>query len=338
MQAMPDVSKLIPDASTQNININYQTPADFLKDVDTFPGNFSAATWFGLILINNAGTYTFQTNSMAGAHLWIDGEMIVDDGDAHEAQVKTGQMILTAGYHHLKADWYANEGEFKMIVSSSGPDTLDKPLPVEGYNILPMNPDSAPVEAPAVTPAETPPPVEERPAESPAAPGPPVVHAYDSKTGKAFSGPDTEGRYNKDKWEGATEDPFGFRKKARIWQEKKDEAKTKFNEFIKHHADDTEYINANKKASQVSKRTTDEVAFKDWKGTLPPLIYRDNHWLQKPKWEGDQHTGEEVPGRQYFYRKPPPAKSSSFPEPEKVPIFIDKLPTLAPLPDPDAPQ
>jgi len=46
------------------------------------------------------------------------------------------------------------------------------------------------------------------------------------------------------------------------------------------------------------------------------------------KWEGDQHTGEEVPGRQYVYRQPPPAKYSVFPEPEKVPILIDKLPTL----------
>ena len=47
--------------------------------------------------------------------------------------------------------------------------------------------------------------------------GPPWnVQAYDASTGKVFSGPDTAGQYNKDKWEGPTEDPFGFRQKARV--------------------------------------------------------------------------------------------------------------------------
>jgi len=111
--------------------------------------------------------------------------------------------------------------------------------------------------------------------------GPPLVHAYDSKTGKVFSGPDTEGRYNKDKWEGATEDPFGFRKKARIWQEQQDQAKADFDGFVRQH-ESKEYVDAAKKALQVSQRKTDEIAFHGWKGRLPPLIYRDNHWLKKP--------------------------------------------------------
>ena len=55
----------------------------------------------------------------------------------------------------------------------------------------------------------------------------------------------------------------------------------------------------------------------------------------RSKWEGDEHTGEEVEGRDYVYRVPPPAKYSSFPEPEKVPILLGKLPTLAPVPKAD---
>jgi hypothetical protein len=55
------------------------------------------------------------------------------------------------------------------------------------------------------------------------------------------------------------------------------------------------------------------------------------------KWHGDEHTGEEVPGRHYYYRIPPPAKESSFPEPEKVPIILGKLPTLKPLAPPEQP-
>ena len=107
------------------------------------------------------------------------------------------------------------------------------------------------------------------------------MHTYDVETGKVFSGPDTDGRYNKERWEGPTEDPFGFRKKARIFKEKQDESKAKFQEWIKEH-DDAEYINAAKNAADVAQRKDDEIAQHAWRGKLPPLIYRDNHWRKKP--------------------------------------------------------
>ena len=52
-------------------------------------------------------------------------------------------------------------------------------------------------------------------------PTPPyIVQNYDPKTGKVFSGPDTTGhRYFNETWEGPTEDPFGFRRRYRLWME-----------------------------------------------------------------------------------------------------------------------
>jgi hypothetical protein len=276
MQTMPDVTNRNPDAFTKNININFENPAAFAKDVgsNTFPGTFVAATWFGLILIDESGTYTFQTDSMAGSHLWVDGELVIDDGaQPHEAQIKTGTIALSSGYHHVKADWFGNEGQIRMVVSYYGPDTSGETKLLHGYNILPLNP----------LPAEAHPPAETSQSSSPArvpAEGSSVVHAYNSETGKAFSGPDAEGRYNKDKWEGPTEDPFGFRKKARIWQQQQDAENKKFDEFIKQH-ENAEYIDAAKRAIEVAKRRSNKVMKGDWQGKLPPLIYRDNHWFKK---------------------------------------------------------
>ncbi len=276
MQTMPDVTNRNPNAFTKNININFEDPAAFAKDVggNTFPGTFVAATWFGLILIDQPGTYTFQTDSMAGSHLWVDGEMVIDDGaQPHDAQIKTGTIALSSGYHHVKADWFGNEGQIRMVVSYFGPDTSGETKLLNGYNILPLNPLPAEAHPPAETSQSS------SPAEAPAE-GPPVVHANNSETGKSFSGPDTEGRYNKDKWEGPTEDPFGFRKKARIWQQQQDAEKKKFDEFIKQH-EDAEYIDAAKRAIEVAKRKSNKVIEGDWQGKLPPLIYRDNHWFKK---------------------------------------------------------
>ena len=64
--------------------------------------------------------------------------------------------------------------------------------------------------------------------------GPPWrVQHYDAETGKTFSAPDTDARYAKDKWEGPTEDPFGFREKARIALEKQAEKNKAFDEWHK---------------------------------------------------------------------------------------------------------
>lgn len=61
--------------------------------------------------------------------------------------------------------------------------------------------------------------------------GPPwEVQHFDSASGKTFSAPDTDGRYAKDKWEGPTEDPFGFRQKARIALEKQAQTNQAFDE------------------------------------------------------------------------------------------------------------
>ena len=41
---------------------------------------------------------------------------------------------------------------------------------------------------------------------------------------------------------------------------------------------------------------------------LPPLVYSQNHWLKRAKWDGDIHDGEEKPGLEYWHRQPPRVK------------------------------
>jgi hypothetical protein len=45
---------------------------------------------------------------MQGAHIWIDGWMVVDNGGLHGATLNTGVVTLGAGYHYFKADWFVN--------------------------------------------------------------------------------------------------------------------------------------------------------------------------------------------------------------------------------------
>jgi hypothetical protein len=50
-----------------------------------------AAKWIGNIEIKTAGRYTFSTTSDDGSRLWINNQMVVDNGGYHAAQNKSGR-------------------------------------------------------------------------------------------------------------------------------------------------------------------------------------------------------------------------------------------------------
>jgi beta-glucosidase len=58
-------------------------------------GNF-AAKWIGTLEIENAGLYTFGLTSDDGSRLWINNQMIVNNGGYHAALKK---VCMYAGMH-----------------------------------------------------------------------------------------------------------------------------------------------------------------------------------------------------------------------------------------------
>jgi hypothetical protein len=67
-------------------------------------GPFNAADRFIInqvrpFLAPAAGTYTFETTSDDGSWLWIDGQLVVDNGGLHGRTSVSGSKWLAAGYH-----------------------------------------------------------------------------------------------------------------------------------------------------------------------------------------------------------------------------------------------
>ena len=312
-----------------------------------------AARWTGEMEVKTPGAYLFYLTSDDGSRIYVNNVLTVDNDGLHGPREKTGTIDLESGKFPVVVDFFEKRGGADVVVKYSGPDTGGTPVLLRVSEAVipvtvaeespPVQEESAPSpvpEVPAAPETESPlvadetasPSVPDAPAASPVvAPvsSPIVVQDYDPKTGKTFSGPDIHGRYNKDKWEGPTEDPFGWRKEASRKQGQESADYKKAHQVFQRQGD-TGYINAIQQGSRTSKRKSDDLTDADWKGKLPPLAYRDNHWFKKPKWQGDRHTGEEVEEREYTHRVLPPAKKSLYPEPEKVPI-PGVLPTLSPL-------
>lgn len=66
--------------------------------------------WDGVIYLPVSGTYHFMTRSDDGSEIWIDEQLIVDNGGFHGAEEKMGQTRLARGFHSIRIRYMQGTG------------------------------------------------------------------------------------------------------------------------------------------------------------------------------------------------------------------------------------
>jgi len=127
----------VPATSLQAVNVNVYT--GFTPDVgggapySNLAGSFTSPdvqfaantgySWhpFGLVAFGaeitgcvyaaSDGDYQFALNSDDGSLLYIDGLLVVDNGGPHGPQTVNGNVVLTAGYHSFRVEFFEDYGE-----------------------------------------------------------------------------------------------------------------------------------------------------------------------------------------------------------------------------------
>ena len=74
----------------------------------------------GCIEVKRTGMYNFTLTSDDGSMLWIDGNLVVDNGDPHPPNTMSGSTSLTAGVHSFEVQFFECCG---------GPSGVDLTLP-----------------------------------------------------------------------------------------------------------------------------------------------------------------------------------------------------------------
>ncbi len=64
----------------------------------------------GYITIDQAGTYTFYTESDDGSKLYLNGEEVVDNDGLHAAEEKSGKVYLSEGQHRIQVSFFERTG------------------------------------------------------------------------------------------------------------------------------------------------------------------------------------------------------------------------------------
>ncbi len=100
-------------------NAEWQGPPSLIRnDLLIFANNplrepFSIL-WRGKIAIPETGNYIFGTRSDDGSFVFIDGQMVVDNGGNHGAQDREGSIFLEEGFHDIEVRYNELVGSREM--------------------------------------------------------------------------------------------------------------------------------------------------------------------------------------------------------------------------------
>ena len=70
--------------------------------------------WRGKLDVPRSGQYALGTNSDDGSYLYVDGQLVVDNGGEHGGQYREGVIRLSRGYHDLEVRYFQADGSQTM--------------------------------------------------------------------------------------------------------------------------------------------------------------------------------------------------------------------------------
>ena len=151
-------------------------PAVIQRDFFIIPNNILrepfSIKWRGKIAIPADGVYRFATRSDDGSYVYIDGQLVVDNGGVHGMQIREGTIQLTRGFHDLEVRYFQQSGASDMALLWTPPGgvreivPLDYLFPVEGEEIPEtLLPPPTSVVTPPEQPGTLPPPPGPAPAQ-----------------------------------------------------------------------------------------------------------------------------------------------------------------------------
>lgn len=92
-------------------------------------GRFSVV-WRGHLLAPVSGSYGFGTDSDDGSQLYIDDQLVVDNGGVHGRRFREGQIALEAGWHDITIRYAQDGGGMDLRTFWSPPGQSQLPLPM----------------------------------------------------------------------------------------------------------------------------------------------------------------------------------------------------------------
>lgn len=120
---IPNFQKMKPVGAIYTSSLDIP-PQDFKQG---FPGVTNRFEWFaidytGRFWIDDPGKYTFSLLSDDGGWLYIDDQLIIDNGGLHTPEEKTGSVDLSGGIHRIRVAYFQGpKWQVALVLKVAGP-------------------------------------------------------------------------------------------------------------------------------------------------------------------------------------------------------------------------
>jgi hypothetical protein len=107
---------------------------DLLRErQERFPGNQFSIEWRGFIIIPKAGEYSFATQSDDGSSIYINDQLVVDNGGVHGLKMARGQISLKARIYPIRIRYFQIGGNYGLVLYWARGDQSLEPLPASFF-------------------------------------------------------------------------------------------------------------------------------------------------------------------------------------------------------------
>ena len=113
------------------ISPEFNTKIEDIEKILEKDNSSFALKYDGFIQIDNAGKYSFYTQSDDGSKLYIDGKEVVNNDGNHSVKEKSGSIELTKGKHQISVEYYNNAGGFWLDAFYKGPGVAKQIIPAD---------------------------------------------------------------------------------------------------------------------------------------------------------------------------------------------------------------
>jgi len=85
--------------------------------------------WTGYLAAPSGGRYTLATRSDDGSRLFVDGQLVVDNGGAHGPQTREARIVLTRGEHRVRLEFVELGAGYELAWLWARDDQALSPVP-----------------------------------------------------------------------------------------------------------------------------------------------------------------------------------------------------------------
>ena len=101
--------------------IDPQISADALSSLPQLAGLTAASIeWSGYLVVRDTAVQRFATKSDDGSWLWIDEQLIIDNGGIHPVRNRVADVWLERGVHPIRVRYRQDGGEHAMQLGQAG--------------------------------------------------------------------------------------------------------------------------------------------------------------------------------------------------------------------------